>query len=717
MLKVIGCITQQHDIRLVGAAGLICFLACFTSINMLWRSYAHKSIAGAAWLAGAALVFGTGVWTTHFVAMLAFESHLLIGYDAVETATSLLVDCVGAWVAFWIYLRSQGRPVHSVVAGMILGGSVGLMHFMGMDAMRFHGVASLDRSYVIAAILVGLSLASPALIVAGQLEKSSRRVGGAALLVLAIVGLHFTGMTALSVEAMDVPVASGLVFGTSLLTFVVVGTAGMILILSLLCTFMDQYLTRRTIREQGSLRHMAHHDGLTGLPNRLAFANALDGIMKDAERQSAECAVLCFDLDRFKLVNDLFGHQVGDGVLTAVAARLRSLTRPVDAVARISGDEFVVAMAPSTNPDAAGLMAARLVTALAEPMMVAGLQVCIGVSIGISMYPSDSQDAGNLMRNADMALYQAKRDGRGTHRFFEPKMNERLRGRQHLEMELRRAIEVGEFELYYQPLVDTRGQRIIGYEALIRWNHPERGLVPPVDFIPIAEESGLIVNLGRWVLETACREAALWPDDFQVSVNVSPLQVQKPDLVDTVAEILSRSGLSPHRLELEMTESVLIHHPEQALETLNRLRDLGVRLSLDDFGTGYSSLSYLRRFPFNKIKIDQSFIQTLGEDSESGVLARSIVALGHGLGLQVTAEGVETVEQYQFLAKEACNQVQGYFFGRPEPARKLTHANRKMDEDLVAADDAAILDDAVCGNDKKSSGASAVLLHRIHDPA
>jgi diguanylate cyclase (GGDEF)-like protein len=592
-------------------------------------------------------------------------------------------------VAFWIYLRSHGRPAHCVVAGVILGGSVGLMHFMGMDAMRFHGVAVLDRSYVTAAILVGMVLSGPALIVAGHMEHSLRRIWGAMLLVLAIVGLHFTGMTALSVAAMDVPISSGLVFGTSLMALAAVGTAGVILVISLLCSFMDQYLTWRTVREQGSLQHMAHHDGLTGLPNRLAFGHALEAIMKDAERQSGECAVLCFDLDRFKLVNDLFGHQVGDGVLTAVAGRLRSLTRPADAVARISGDEFVVAMAPGTNPDAAGLMAARLVTALAEPMMVAGQQVCIGVSIGISMYPSDGTDAGDLLRNADMALYQAKRDGRGTHRFFESKMNEKLRNRQHLEMELRRAIEVEEFELYYQPLVDTRAQRIIGYEALIRWNHPERGLVSPADFIPIAEESGLIVNLGRWVLESACQEAALWPDQLQVSVNVSPLQIQKPDLVDTVAEILSRTGLSPYRLELEMTESVLIHHPEQALDTLTRLRELGVRLSLDDFGTGYSSLSYLRRFPFNKIKIDRSFIQTLGEDGESGVLARSIVALGHGLGLQVTAEGVETVEQYRFLEKESCNQVQGYFFGKPQPAQKLTHTSRTADDitaDLVAAE-------------------------------
>src|SRR6185437_10113432 len=298
--------------------------------------------------------------------------------------------------------------------------------------------------------------------------------------------------------------------------------------------------------------------------NRLALGPALESILRSADQQSTSCAVLCLDVDRFKLVNDLYGHQAGDDVLKRFASRVEALTRPVDLVARISGDEFVVVMAPSADPDAAGILAARLVAALAEPIIREDQHISVGASIGIALYPQDGSTPGELLRNADMALYQAKRDGRGTHRFFEPTMNERLRTRQNLEQDLRRGIEAGEFKLYYQPLLQTESQRVIGYEALIRWDHPTRGLVPPMEFIPIAEESGMIVPLGRWVLETACQEASLWPDDLQVSVNVSPVQFQQPDLGDMVMEILARTGFPPHRLELEMTESVLIQHAEQA---------------------------------------------------------------------------------------------------------------------------------------------------------
>lgn len=685
MLKVLGCISQQHDLRLVATAGLICFLACFTTINMLWRACTHHSAARAAWLTGAAVVFGTGVWTTHFVAMLAYRSDLLIGYQALETALSLVIVCGGAWPMFWVFVNRRHNALHRAMAGSMLGAAVFAMHMVGTYAMRFNGTALFDPAYILSALVGGMLLVGAALTAAGGLQRSSLRLVSTGTLTAAIVVLHFTGMTGISVVPAPSHVSGELVFGSPLLATVVIGTAGMILVLSLVCSFVDQHLAWRTIREQGSLQHIAHHDILTGLPNRLALGHALGCIIQDSERQEASCAVLCLDLDRFKLVNDLYGHQAGDEVLKRAAARLQSLTRATDVVARISGDEFVVVMAPSTNPIAAGLLAARLVSALAEPMILDGQQICIGSSIGIALYPQDGTTAGDLLRHADMALYQAKRDGRGTHRFFEATMNERLRTRQNLEQELRRGIEAGEFELYYQPLYQIARQRIIGYEALIRWNHPVRGLVSPVDFIPIAEESGLIVPLGRWVLETACQEASQWEGGLQVSVNVSPVQFQQPDLAEIVTDILARTGLPPHRLELEMTESVLIHHADQALATLHKLRDHGVRLSLDDFGTGYSSLSYLRRYPFTKIKIDRSFIQSLGDGNDAAVLARAIVALGHSLGLEVTAEGVETFEQYQFLETESCNQVQGYLFGKPMPASEI-HAGDGSVPEAVASD-------------------------------
>jgi diguanylate cyclase (GGDEF)-like protein len=514
-------------------------------------------------------------------------------------------------------------------------------------------------------------LSACAMTAGGRLQDTQHRLTAAALLAGAIVSLHFTGMTAITVIPGSAGPDGGLVFGTPLLATVVIAATTVILILSLFSSFVDQHLAWRTLQEEGSLRHIAHHDILTGLPNRLALGSSLESILRSADQQSSVCAVLCLDVDRFKLVNDLYGHQAGDDVLKRIAGRLEALTRPVDVVARISGDEFVVVMAPSTDPDAAGILASRLVAALAEPVIREGQHIPVGGSIGVALYPQDGATSEELLRNADIALYQAKRDGRGMHRFFEPTMNERLKARQSLEQDLRRGIEAGEFKLYYQPLLQTESQRVIGHEALIRWDHPTRGLVPPMEFIPIAEESGMIVPLGRWVLETACQEASLWPDDLQVSVNVSPVQFQQPDLGDMVMEILARTGFPPHRLELEMTESVLIQHAEQALATLEKLRAYGVRLSLDDFGTGYSSLSYLRRYPFNKIKIDRSFIQSLGDGSGAGVLARAIVALGHSLGMEVTAEGVETLEQYRFLEQEACNQVQGYLFGKPVPAEQI----------------------------------------------
>ena len=329
----------------------------------------------------------------------------------------------------------------------------------------------------------------------------------------------------------------------------------------------------------------------------------------------------------------------------------------------------------------AGGLATRLVEALAEPFILDGQQVNIGTSIGIALSPLDGITATDLLRNADTALYQAKKDGRGVFRFFEASMNERLRHRQALEQELRLAISGGQLQLHYQPLVDMRSRQVTGFEALVRWNHPSRGLVPPGEFIALAEETGLILPLGRWVLEAACVEAASWGRPLKIAVNVSPVQFQQVDLAEMVTDILSHSGLPAHRLELEITESVLIRHADQALEILSAIKRQGISISLDDFGTGYSSLSYLRRYPFNKIKIDRSFVQALGQDREAAVITRAIVALAHSLRLQVTAEGVETEEQFCFLMSEGCDHAQGYLVGRPMPVSAMTHLTQRAAAD------------------------------------
>ncbi len=680
MLRVIGCVSQQHDLRLVLVAGLICCFACFTTVNMLSRAASHRGAAGTTWLAGAAFVFGCGVWTTHFVAMLAFDADLMSGYEVTRTALSFFVACFGAQAAFWLFMRPTRSMTRTVCAGFLLGGCIGAMHFIGIHAIRLHGTMSLDAGYVSAALLLGIFLSAVALLCARTLNRLFFRLRSAAWMAAAVIVLHFTGMTAVSLQPGIIEASGDLLIGSTVLATIVIAVTAIILALSLFGAIVDQHLSTRAAREEDSLRHLAHHDPLTGLPNRLQCAERLDQMLASGHAGETNGLVFCLDLDRFKQVNDLLGHQAGDNLLIQVATRLQSLVRPTDLVARMGGDEFVVAVPPPISAGSAALLAGRMVEALAEPFFLDGRQASIGTSIGIALYPVDGMTATDLLRNADTALYQAKKDGRGVYRFFEASMNDRLRRRQMLENDLRQGINNDQLELYYQPLLDMRTRKVGGFEALVRWNHPTRGLVPPSEFIPLAEESGLILPLGHWVLKTACREAASWDFPLRIAVNLSPIQFRQADLAETIAAVLADSGLPANRLELEVTESVLIRHAEQALEILNKLKDQGIKISLDDFGTGYSSLSYLRRFPFHKIKIDRSFIQSLEQDEEAAVIARTIVALGHSLHLEVTAEGVETEGQAAFLEAQECNHLQGYLIGKPVRVSEIAKLIRQPQE-------------------------------------
>ena len=424
-------------------------------------------------------------------------------------------------------------------------------------------------------------------------------------------------------------------------------------------------------RAEQRIQHLAHHDSLTGLPNRALFRDRLAQAIALAERSGRGMALLCIDLDGFKPVNDLLGHPVGDAVLIEVANRLAVCLRESDTVARLGGDEFAIVQAVAEQPRDAAALADRVVRLLSEPFEIDGQRVAIGASVGVALYPSDARAADVLLRHADLALYRAKHDGRGVYRFFEPAMDDRLQQRRVIEQELRTALLRDELRLHYQPLLDSATLAVEGFEALVRWQHPTRGFVSPAEFVPIAEECGLIAQLGRWVLETACAEAASWPRPWRIAVNLSPAQFRQRNLAGSVREILSRTGLAPWRLELEITEGVLIDDAERALTMLQELKALGVRIALDDFGTGYSSLSYLRRFPFDKLKIDASFVQGLGDGGEADAIVRAIVALGRSLSLYITAEGVETQDQLARLREHACDEVQGYLLGRPMPADQL----------------------------------------------
>ena len=424
-------------------------------------------------------------------------------------------------------------------------------------------------------------------------------------------------------------------------------------------------------KAEAKIAYMAHHDGLTNLANRELYQERLRQALENGRSESTRVAVLCIDLDLFKNVNDSFGHPIGDRLLKMVAERLRSEVRGNNLVARLGGDEFAVILASGVSPNEASDYAAGLIKVLSASYDIDGIEVVIGASIGIALSPGDGETSEELMRNADMALYRAKSDGGGVHRFFEKEMDRQAQKRRDMELDLRRAFANGEFEVHYQPLVDIAADRISGFESLLRWRHPEKGMISPADFIPVAEDIGLIVALGEWVLREACTEAVKWPTDVKVAVNLSPMQFRSRNLVQVVVSALAHSGLSPLRLDLEITESVFLAETEANLAILHQLRELGVSISMDDFGTGYSSLSYLRSFPFDKIKIDRSFVKDLAQRSDCVAIVRAISGLGRSLNITTTAEGVETVDQLDWLRAEGCNEVQGFLFSAARPAAEI----------------------------------------------
>lgn len=416
------------------------------------------------------------------------------------------------------------------------------------------------------------------------------------------------------------------------------------------------------------IHHMAQHDGLTNLPNRVFFNEHLDKAIRagEAREDGGLTALLCLDLDNFKNVNDALGHAFGDKILLALAKRLRKCLRDQDMLARLGGDEFAVVLRGLKRLDEARDAAQRLIDAVTPAFRIDGHSFTVGLSVGIAVAPAGS-NAEQLLRFGDMALYEAKHNGRNRYELFRPELEEASRTRRQMEIDLRRALHLGQLEMYYQPIIDNERRRIAGYEALMRWQHPTRGLVAPMHFIPLAEETGLIHELGARALNLACQEAAGWDNDASVAVNLSPVQFKSSELVNVVALALADSGLAPARLELEITESVLLDSTAANLRTLEALKRLGVAISLDDFGTGASSLNYLRSFPFDRIKIDQSFVRDMGESREALAIIRAITGLSSSLAVKVTAEGVETEEQFLQLQKEGCSHFQGFLFGHPQP--------------------------------------------------
>ncbi len=776
MMTVLGCITHEHDLSLVVVAALVCGAGSWATIRLFRRAIATTSTEKLAWLVLTALVSGAAIWCTHFIAMLGFRPGAPINFDPVLTIVSLLIAMAGAVFGFAIAAGPRPR-LAPAIGGALVGLAIVAMHYTGMMAYRVQGLISWDRSYLVASVALSVALSALALHVAARRNKPADSYIATGILVLAIVSLHFTGMTAFRVEPLLVDGSFSNPEALHALALAVAGVAvpvvgaglasnlidnrarteasealsnmsnGLVMVagngairlfndrvrnmlglspeqlrvgmsideyvrnigfhehweedeiqraiadtrswlaqksnsrverhfssgatLSISCQPMPDggaILTYDDVTEardgQKQIAHMAFHDALTGLPNRRGFSEQIAALSKNGP-----FVMLMLDLDRFKAVNDTLGHAVGDELLVKATHRLRDNCRPSDMLFRLGGDEL--AMLGKLTQDQAETLADRMIGSFSSPFEIGEHRVTVGLSIGVAM-ADRGDDPEFVQRMADLALYKAKADGRGRAEVYRDGMIEEVAQRRRLESDLALGLREGQFELYYQPLYTLPNRELAGFEALLRWHHPERGMVPPTEFIPVAEQSGAIIDIGAWVIDDACRQVALWPDNLYVSINVSPVQLRSANMLQQITEALARHRLAPRRIEIEITETAMVENNEQIAIALAGLRALGVRIAMDDFGTGYSSLVHLRDFELDRIKIDRSFISASHTDPNAAAVVRAITTMAREMAIATTGEGVETEDQLANLAECGCGTVQGYLLGRPVDARSAS---------------------------------------------
>jgi diguanylate cyclase (GGDEF)-like protein/PAS domain S-box-containing protein len=783
-------------------------MGCYSTALMtaFSRSQAARPTHALAWLAAAACIFGMSVWALHFLAMLAYRTSFPIAYNIPETAESIVVVIAGGLGGMILWWQINDRTLRTAVSGTIIGLSVSAMHFLGLHAMRVPGLQIFDHHMIAAAVAISVLSASVAMFrlphapddvrqhVPGLSRRHSTRPASgrarcaevALWLVAAIMGLHFTGMTALTILPGAIPqpgdaVLGSVVFNTtvaSVCLLVVAMTLGGALIMQRLArrsleaatrvhllqnmaedvmiihrggliqqindagiqmfgrpsaqmvgkpiaalfaedgvpailrrtvsatapiwpeeayirtangrqlavhiscqsiTFRGTRSTVVAIRDltarkdhEARISNLALHDVVTDLPGWQLLTTRMKRAIDAANSNDSRIVVMFMDLDHFKPLNDLLGHSGGDKVLGQVATRLQRELRGSDTLARVGGDEFVLLIAQPGPTDDMSLLAQRLIDRIEAPFDVDGRVVEIGVSIGVAIYPRDGTTPDTLTRAADTAMYRAKLAGRGTYWFYRAEMDIKLLSRRQLEYDLRHAVQRGEMRLLFQPIVNGHTGEVSALEALIRWQHPQRGLLGPDEFIPLAESTGAIVRIGQWCIDTACAMAAEWPHPWVLTLNMSPSQFRLQNIDAAVENALTRAGLDPQRLEIEITESVFINDTDRAIEVLSQLRAQGVSLALDDFGTGYSSLSYLRLFQFDKVKIDRTFIPELDDSKETAMILTAIIRLCQNLQIAIVAEGVENEMQLSILTSHGCDYVQGYLFGRPLPINELS---------------------------------------------
>ena len=679
-------VSASYSPSLVFISLCVAILASYTALDLAARIATARGRTVYLWMSGGALAMGFGVWSMHFIGMLALELPLDLGYDLGLTLWSLLVAILSSGFALWVVSQPRLPALQLMFGALVMGAGISAMHYSGMAALRMQPGIDYDPTLVALSLVIAVGASAAALSIAFRLRRHTPyvhlvRAGASIIMGLAIVGMHYTGMAAANfpVGSFCGAAVDGL-SGKGLDNLVLVSSLA-VLIIALLTSIFDARLDASTAALANSLTlaneeltKLALHDTLTGLPNRILLADRISQAMAKVAEQGGCFSLMFIDLDGFKPVNDAFGHHLGDRLLREVALRLRDQLRSQDTLARIGGDEFVLLVRLS-EPDDAPQVAARQVSLLSKSFRVDEHDLQISASVGIALYPGNGQTAEELLMNADAAMYHAKGAGKNGYSFFDVSMNTNARKQLQLLQDLRQALEHNQFSLHYQPKFDAVSGQPVGAEALLRWEHPQQGLLLPEHFIELAEKTGLIIPIGEWVLNEACRQMRAWFDEgyshWRISVNLSALQFCYSGLVDSVVSVLERHRLPANSLTLEITETTAMSDADASMTVLQRLSQMGVDLSIDDFGTGYSSLMYLKRLPANELKIDRGFVRDLEHDSDDAAIVSAIVALGQALGLRIVAEGVETDTQQSFLTTLGCDALQGFLLGQPLPAEQF----------------------------------------------
>jgi len=660
-----GCVAFGHNLWLVLIAAGVCVFGCWVFLGLFERALQSEGRQRAGWQILAAISAGASIWCTHFVAILAYDPGAPVSFEPQLTIGSALIATSGAALALASATAGRSRA-WAPIGGALLGLSIGAMHYSGMLAYRVAGMVEWRLPVLLASLAIGIAFGAAGLQVAVHGKMKTRRALSAALMVAAIVGLHFTGMAALKITPLRLDGAEMDGGAAATLAIAIVGMTLLVVATGLVSNLIDQEVRADSSKRQ---RELALYDGLTKLPNRSFFLEKTEALIAEARRAGTNVALVAIDINGLEEVNDQYGHVSGDAVLRQFAERLGKALSPWEFGARLGGDEFAVAQITRGPSDVAHL-AERLGAILCDPIISTDFTGKISASMGAAIFPRDSGDIESLLNNAALAMHRAKAEHRTEVCFYQRSMDEQVRSNRRMAAELRAAISNNELEVHYQVQASCETGAITGFEALARWPR-HGGFTPPNDFVPVAEQYGVIDALGDWVLRRACAEAARWDPPYKVAVNLSPVELTRPDLPQTVAAILRETGLPGSRLELELTESAMIRDAKSSLRAVRQIRELGATIALDDFGTGYSSLSTLRAFPIDKIKLDRSFLREIETSSQAKAVLRAVIALGHGLGIPVLTEGVETQEQLDMLRRKGCAQVQGYLIGRPAPMSRL----------------------------------------------